>query len=144
MSRRNTLATWRLLGATLLASAALTSCISDDASDDSVNDPGAVDSGSDTETLPTEGPALAGSITFTYSNGRTAFVGCTKGTFGPTRPASTWPWPSHVGNGCTSRVWLYQNADRTGISLCVSPLTNSPTLTRTYRSYKVSTTTTHC
>lgn len=46
--------------------------------------------------------------------------------------------PAYVSNGCGTRVWLYQNRNRTGYNLCIKPNSATGHLNRTYRAFWVS------
>jgi hypothetical protein len=62
------------------------------------------------------------------------YFGCQMGTHGSTLRLNHAPY--QIGNGCTHKIWLHQNANLTGYNLCVSP--NAIVhLTHVYRSYNV-------
>ncbi len=48
-----------------------------------------------------------------------------------------------VSNGCEVRVWLYENSNETGYSLCVRGSSNA-TIGRTYQSFWISQNTASC
>ena len=52
--------------------------------------------------------------------------------------------PKYVANGCAVRVWLYQNSNDSGYTLCVNPRYSTGALGRTYRSYWVSSNSANC
>jgi hypothetical protein len=52
--------------------------------------------------------------------------------------------PVYVSSGCEWRVWLYQNSNRAGYSLCISPHTATGHLNRSYRSFHITSTGSAC
>jgi hypothetical protein len=52
--------------------------------------------------------------------------------------------PKYVANGCAVRVWLYQNSNDSGYTLCVNPRSSTGALGRTYRAYWVSSNSAKC
>ena len=52
--------------------------------------------------------------------------------------------PMFASNGCGTRVWLYQNSNRTGYTLCITKGTATGHLNRTYRAFWVSSNTANC
>jgi hypothetical protein len=52
--------------------------------------------------------------------------------------------PKYVANGCAVRVWLYQNSNDTGYTLCINKRSSTGALGRTYRSYWVSNNSANC
>jgi hypothetical protein len=52
--------------------------------------------------------------------------------------------PKYIANGCSTRVWMYQNSNDSGYSLCVNPRSSTGALGRSYRSYWVSNNSQNC
>jgi hypothetical protein len=77
-------------------------------------------------------------LTFYYPGGTATYV-CVRGTESPI--ASD---PNKAANGCGVRVWLFQDRDYTGYSLCLSPYTITGYFQRVYRSYKMTSNTSNC
>jgi hypothetical protein len=78
---------------------------------------------------------IGGYLTFTYPS-TSAGTRCVYNSVGSTKWGTS--WPTAAQNGCQTRVWLYQYANRTGHTLCLSPFTNTGRLNSTWRSFFIS------
>ncbi len=61
-------------------------------------------------------------LIFFYPNGGSQEHSCATGNHGTINP------PLSAENQCISRVWLYQNPQKTGRALCISPGSSTGTL----------------
>jgi hypothetical protein len=52
--------------------------------------------------------------------------------------------PKYAANGCAVRVWLYQNSNDSGYTLCINPRSSTGALGRSYRAYWVSSNSAKC
>jgi hypothetical protein len=86
----------------------------------------------------------ASRLVFRYSNGGSRTLFCSEGMRSSTRPLSSWPWPNQASNGCATRVWLYENSNSSGYTLCLNPHSDTGTLHRTYREFYVSVNASRC
>jgi hypothetical protein len=87
---------------------------------------------------------VVGYVRLWYTGGRNGTIPC-EYTHRSTRFApGSGNWPTEAGNGCSTRVWLYQYADYTGATLCLNPHTNTGTLHSTWRRYRVTSNPARC
>jgi hypothetical protein len=80
--------------------------------------------------------AGGGVVTLHYADGDSHNFSCAVGTRGSTQGDES-QWPNSVANGCVTEVKLFQHAGEQGTQLCITPVSNTGTLTATWRSFEV-------
>jgi hypothetical protein len=97
-------------------------------------DPGDSDATSDSPTY----------VRFWYTGGRNGNFVCQPGYHHGTSFGSNPPWPTEATNHCGLRTYLYQNADFTGPTLCLSPFSHTGVLHSTWRAFRTTGNSTRC